>query len=746
MKLLKLYIENFMCYDTSFIDFTQFSAALIVGKQNNNDLVANGVGKTTIFRAIEYVLFNQVDIILEKIVRDDCNSCRVVLDFLIADQEYRLARSRTKKGTSDLVLLQRNARAGTDAEVYHSVEHSVEGDTYTPYIDKKETGKYWKNLSGSRSGDTEKDLAKLVKINCKSFRSTIHFLQHDMSGLPTATPEKRKAILKDALNLIIYTKLEKLAKDRASALTKDVDKNKTLVEALGDPDQALLQLASQLVEVDKVINSKSADLSLLNEESSQYSEKIRELTDVHTNLEGKFTFLLSKEQALLADKNRLEISIKEYTSKRSNVIKAAKDLLVEIKTLTDNQIKLAEIDYSQIDILNEQISLKKEEVTRHNINIKTSMEEYEELKIPLPKGSKCERCRQTMSETHKEECIAKDKAKMLKLQESMHLSKQTISAHNSEIINYQQTINSLSLSKQQLEGINTKITTKNKEVLDKKTLHGEYQALLDKFTEELSAKSKELDAVTEELKNSSIDDAKNVRQQIDEEKKKLAEVSGKINTLTKEITHFTNNKAVIEHGIEEKTKEKLKLEELTKVLKDLDTKMAAYPSVIQAFSSTGIPRLIIQTVLDDLQIEANNLLAQIKPGLQLSFSVEKTQGDGVEADTLDIHYQVNGKERYYAVLGGARQLAVIFSLKLGLSFLLQKMIGTDIRFLLLDEIDQSLDKASMDALADMVKFFQKDYTILVITHNDRLKDKFSHAILVEQDLDMVSRAKVVSSW
>lgn len=92
------------------------------------------------------------------------------------------------------------------------------------------------------------------------------------------------------------------------------------------------------------------------------------------------------------------------------------------------------------------------------------------------------------------------------------------------------------------------------------------------------------------------------------------------------------------------------------------------------------------------------------------------------------------------------QLAVAFSLKLGLSFLLQKMIGTDIKFLLLDEIDQALDKASVDAFADIIKFFQKDYTILIITHNDRLKDKFSHAILVEQDHNMISRAKVVSSW
>jgi DNA repair exonuclease SbcCD ATPase subunit len=48
----QLYIENFSCHEKSVIDFTQFSSALIVGKIENSDLYSNGVGKTTIFKAI----------------------------------------------------------------------------------------------------------------------------------------------------------------------------------------------------------------------------------------------------------------------------------------------------------------------------------------------------------------------------------------------------------------------------------------------------------------------------------------------------------------------------------------------------------------------------------------------------------------------------------------------------------------------------------------------------------------------
>jgi DNA repair exonuclease SbcCD ATPase subunit len=68
MRPLRLFLENFVCHEKSFIDFTQFSAALIVGKIDNNDLYSNGVGKTTVFKGIEYVLFNQADTNLDKLV------------------------------------------------------------------------------------------------------------------------------------------------------------------------------------------------------------------------------------------------------------------------------------------------------------------------------------------------------------------------------------------------------------------------------------------------------------------------------------------------------------------------------------------------------------------------------------------------------------------------------------------------------------------------------------------------------
>jgi DNA repair exonuclease SbcCD ATPase subunit len=735
MKPLRLYLKDFMCYDWAYIDFTQFSSALLVGKTEGNDAEANGVGKTTIFKSIEYVLFNQSNFNLEKIIRDDALLCSVVFDFAMGDREYRLARTRTRKGSTDLSLYEGTGEIGPIENVLHNDNHEALFDD-----------RFWKDISGRRAADTEKDLAKLLKINYKSFRTFVHFVQNDFNSLATATPEKRKAILKDALNLVIYSKLEKIVKEKSTLLSRELDRIRTLVESLGTPDEEINKLSVQLSKIEDELSIRQETLQELEGLSKSLTEKINELMAQHSSLEGKFSALVSREQALIQGKTRSEISVKEYTTKRSNIIQEARELVAEVKSLEATQTQLVGLDYSRIDILSEQIEQKKVLATRHNVNIQTSLTQYDELKIPMPTDSVCKHCRQPMTDQHRQECLAKDQAKMVALQISIKDSKNIISKLNSEIHANQQIISNLTMSKQHLESINTKIVTKKKEVTDKRASYEEYATLLTKFNTELKDKELELVQIREELQQSSIEEAKLLQQSIKFEKESLSVIATKIAGINKELTHFTNHKAVMLHGIDQKKLDRQKKQDLSKLIKELEDKLIMYPLVAQAFSSTGIPNLIIHNILDALQLEVNKLLDQFKPGLQLFFFIEKTKGDGTEADTLDITYQVNGKERYYEQLSGAMQLMVLFSLKLGMSFLLQNLLGIDVKFLLLDELDQSLSKGRVDAFADIIKFLQKDFTILVITHNDRLKDKFSHAILVEQDINMVSRARVVSSW
>lgn len=733
-----------MCHDKSFIDFSNFNTALIVGKIENNDLFSNGVGKTSIFKAIEYLLFNQADVNLEKIIRDDTNYCRITMDFLIDTQEYRISRTRTKKGSTDLSLHVRTPSPGTDEDVYHQVTPGASYDTYTALSSLNSN--YWTPLSGSRASDTEKELSKLIKINFKAFRSTIHFIQNDFTGLTTATPEKRKTILKDALNLVIYSKLEELAKEQGKLLSKKIDKEKILLENLGDPNKELISLNNQLSAVEKQLLDKNDELGLLNSKLATTNDLLKQAESQVVTQEEKSRDFTSKEKNISNEVNQLTESIKDYSKKKSNLIKQANELIKEVTSLKEEQLKLASLDFSQIDILTHDLENRKEKITQNNVNIRNYLSILEELSIPMPDDNLCKHCRQEMSPEHKKNCQEKINTEILACKNNISSLKEDNKNLNINIVQLQTQINSLSLSKKQLETININISNKTKEISDKKSLFNDYDGFLSKYNQDLVGKQNQLAELREQLKLLTSEDDQKNEKQIVSLKQQVKEITNNLRVINNDIHTCNANKAVTLHNIEQKTKDQVKVLELKENISSLEKTYSIYPYVIQGFSSTGIPNLIIQNVLDDLQTEANNLLNQLKPGLQLSFVVGKTKDDGTDVDTLDILYQVNGKERYYEQLSGAMKLATTFSLKLGLSFLLQQIIGTNIQFLMLDEIDQSLDKASVDAFADIVKFFQKDFTILIITHNDRLKDKFSHAILVEQDINMVSRARVVSSW
>ena len=399
MKPSKLYIEDFMCYDNAYVDFTEFSSALIVGKKEHNDDVSNGVGKTSIFKAIEYALFGHSDSNLENIIRDDAESCNVTVDFEVANQEYRVTRTRTRKGASDLTLYKRTSSDGTEIEVLHTIR----GDKYEPVSDEK----YWADISGRRAADTEKELAKLIKVNIKSFRIFVHFMQHDFSGLTTATPEKRKAILRDALSLIVYSKLEKMAKDKANTLSKELDKLTILTEGLGDPDSVMVDLSTSLLSAENELSDRQLKLANLETLQTQMNEKVNRLVTEHASLENKFSALLIQEQTLNNEKTRLETSIKEYHTKKSNVIKAARETVSEIRELEETQLKLVEIDFNQVDILSEQIITNKEKVAQLSLTMQNDMARIEKLKKPIPKDGECEECRQPITAEHRKICQTK---------------------------------------------------------------------------------------------------------------------------------------------------------------------------------------------------------------------------------------------------------------------------------------------------------------------------------------------------
>lgn len=357
--------------------------------------------------------------------------------------------------------------------------------------------------------------------------------------------------------------------------------------------------------------------------------------------DGNSAVLITKEAALLSEKSKVDISVKEYTSKKSNIIKTAKDLVTESALLKEKQAELLKVDYSKLDILSKEIENLSTDVLNNNSLIKLNLLKIEELSIPLPDDDSCKHCRQPMTKEHRAICENSINNELIICKNIVKNTQESNIKLNNLIAEKNKEVNSLNLSKQKFEDLNLKISSINKEIKDKKDIHIEYSNLLNKFTEEAKNKETEILNIKEQISNSSISKVNELKEKIISLKSDLSKLDNNISDLRNELTILNNNKAVTDHNIIQKTKDYDLYKKYNLDLDNLRLKHSSFPDVIKAFSSIGIPNLIIQNVLDDLQIEANNLLAQLKPGLQLSFSIEKIKADGTEVDTLDINYSVN---------------------------------------------------------------------------------------------------------
>lgn len=725
-----------MCHEKSEMDLSGFSSALIVGKVDGNDLRSNGVGKSTIFKAIEFCIFNECakGLKLEKLIRDDTVKCKVVFDFECDNRIYRISRARTKKGSTDLTLFERTGYSEPGVN-----PHSI-------FSDEAIQKKFWKDISGRRTPDTEAVLEKIHKMNYNAFCSGYYFAQDDYStGLATATKTERKNILKGSLQLIIYNHLMKLATARSSSLLKDLDKNQVIFGMIGNPvvdatkiDQDIKILESTITDQVNIVAVSSKILEEKNENLSELKTQFKSIFD-------QVDVVLKKREESNLKLTKVQNTVDDYLLKKKSALSIGKTIGEELKTLKETKINLEKTDLSEIDTLGKEIEEAQNLLNQSLGTIVHLKAELSDLMIPLPDDGFCKHCRQPLTDAHRRECkkttdeeIAAKNDKIRQLDIQCMIYQKTLKLRDK--------LKTLTGIQKKLELITPEILAKEKEFQDKKSLFNEYENTIKKHQLELEELKVEISKIELEIEASSSKELDELRKSIILKEKEVSDCNKSLKDENGKLGKLHSEKAVAEHSLAEKNKQIQEKTVLQNKILTLEEQYETLPDVVEAFGPTGIPNSIIQDVLDELTIEANSILEQIRPGLQLAFVIEKTRGDGQQDDELDIDYFLNNKPRDYAQLSGAQKLCVMFALKLGVAYLLKNKLGTVFNMLLLDEIDQSLDKASVDAFAEIIKFFQKDFTILVITHNDRLKDKFTHAILVEQDQNMVSKATVVTSW
>jgi exonuclease SbcC len=162
---------------------------------------------------------------------------------------------------------------------------------------------------------------------------------------------------------------------------------------------------------------------------------------------------------------------------------------------------------------------------------------------------------------------------------------------------------------------------------------------------------------------------------------------------------------------------------------------AVYKELETAFGKKGIPAMIIETAIPELEAAANALLGRMTSGrmsLRLETQREKKSTDGV-IETLDIQIADELGTRSYELFSGGETFRIDFALRVALSQMLARRAGAHLQTLFIDEGFGTQDDDGRERLIEAITAIQEHFNlILVITHIEELRDSFPVHILIRK--------------
>ncbi len=206
------------------------------------------------------------------------------------------------------------------------------------------------------------------------------------------------------------------------------------------------------------------------------------------------------------------------------------------------------------------------------------------------------------------------------------------------------------------------------------------------------------------------------------------ETQEQMNQAISDLGYTRNQVEVLDKQREQKV---IRLEEKDQ----LNARISDLKTLERAFGKDGIPALLIEQALPDIQNHANEILDRLSSGsMSISFETQREFKDKKREDrreTLDILIRDSAGERAYELFSGGEAFRVNFAIRLALSRVLAHRAGARLQTLVIDEGFGSQDADGRQRLVEAINLVSSEFArILIITHLEELKDVFPARIEV----------------
>lgn len=317
MKPLKLTMSAFGSYaGKNVIDFT--------GQQQGIFLITGdtGAGKTTIFDAITYALYNQTsggerngNMMRSQYVKPETETY-VELEFLYRGQTYRVRRNPDYKITKTL----KNGKI-REQKVPHSVELTLPDGTVFP----------------EKKNATDAKIIEILGLTADQFSQIVMIAQGDFLKLLYTKSDERKMIFSKLFRTDIYWKIQENLRRKSMEMDERIQENdrafeqeKSRIIPLPESeelplDELVERLRERLKDALKEQNLRRANVEELNKKITKYEEI------------NKLFVSLEKIRQTGKELEARQVESKERRQQIENALKADKVLVAEQQNLRQQQ-------------------------------------------------------------------------------------------------------------------------------------------------------------------------------------------------------------------------------------------------------------------------------------------------------------------------------------------------------------------------------------------------------------------------
>jgi DNA repair protein SbcC/Rad50 len=155
----------------------------------------------------------------------------------------------------------------------------------------------------------------------------------------------------------------------------------------------------------------------------------------------------------------------------------------------------------------------------------------------------------------------------------------------------------------------------------------------------------------------------------------------------------------------------------------------------RAFSKDGVPALLIEQALPEIETQANDILERLSGGsMSIRFATQRQlKSKDEKRETLDILISDSAGMREYEMFSGGEAFRINFAIRLALSRVLAHRAGARLQTLFIDEGFGSQDAEGRARLIEAINLVRPEFSrILVITHMEELKEYFPARVEIEK--------------